>query len=349
MTPYTSILALDSEAAYARQGITRRHSPLRGERLTGSIRPRSARSRRRYAGLETAAGCESKGGARRDRARREPPAPGAAGDIPLAGQRPGAARRSRPRRPPPWPRRRRRRPRRTIRARLRSHRSAANACARPRSRGPGRCAEDRRRRRRAYEPRRTSAGAARPRRSFRRRSRAAEPRTESARGQGPRREDTRSRRRTPPPQQAMTIPVLSRRPARHLQRRREPPARRAHRALEAAPDAGEAGGRDRGAIRRGARGLRAARLARRGGAARPRPAAPRRPRTARRRSSRYLASEPDAQRYVARAILRRTVDTRLAAAVARVLFGGKVDWAKRRPRARGHQQSPTSARRTCAR
>lgn len=41
-----------------------------------------------------------------------------------------------------------------------------------------------------------------------------------------------------------------------------------------------------------------------------------------------LASEPDAQRYVARAILRRTVDTRLAAAVARVLFGGRVDWAK---------------------
>jgi tetratricopeptide (TPR) repeat protein len=42
----------------------------------------------------------------------------------------------------------------------------------------------------------------------------------------------------------------------------------------------------------------------------------------------YLASEPDAQRYVARALLRRTVDARVAAAVARVLFGGKVDWAK---------------------
>jgi hypothetical protein len=42
----------------------------------------------------------------------------------------------------------------------------------------------------------------------------------------------------------------------------------------------------------------------------------------------YLAVEPDAQRYVARAILRRTVDTRLAAAVSRVLFGGKVDWTK---------------------
>lgn len=42
----------------------------------------------------------------------------------------------------------------------------------------------------------------------------------------------------------------------------------------------------------------------------------------------YLASEPEAQRYVARALLRRTVDTRLAAAVSRVLFGGKVDWGK---------------------
>jgi tetratricopeptide (TPR) repeat protein len=42
----------------------------------------------------------------------------------------------------------------------------------------------------------------------------------------------------------------------------------------------------------------------------------------------YLASEPDAQRYVARAILRRTVDARLEAAVARVLFGAKIDWAK---------------------
>ncbi|MBK9260162.1 MAG: FecR domain-containing protein [Polyangiaceae bacterium] len=34
MTPYTSILALESEAAYARQGIRRRNSPLRGTRLT---------------------------------------------------------------------------------------------------------------------------------------------------------------------------------------------------------------------------------------------------------------------------------------------------------------------------
>ncbi len=34
MTPFTSILALESEAAYARQGIRRRSSPLRGVRLT---------------------------------------------------------------------------------------------------------------------------------------------------------------------------------------------------------------------------------------------------------------------------------------------------------------------------
>ncbi|MGZ3477215.1 MAG: VIT domain-containing protein, partial [Polyangiales bacterium] len=34
MTPYTSILALDSEASYARQNIKRRNSPLRGVRLT---------------------------------------------------------------------------------------------------------------------------------------------------------------------------------------------------------------------------------------------------------------------------------------------------------------------------
>jgi tetratricopeptide (TPR) repeat protein len=42
----------------------------------------------------------------------------------------------------------------------------------------------------------------------------------------------------------------------------------------------------------------------------------------------YLAAEPDAQRHLARALLRRTVDTRLAAAVSRVLFGDKVDWAR---------------------
>ncbi len=40
----------------------------------------------------------------------------------------------------------------------------------------------------------------------------------------------------------------------------------------------------------------------------------------------HFASEPDAQRFVARNVLRRTVDIRLAAAVSRVLFGGAVDW-----------------------
>ncbi len=39
VTPYTSSLALDSEAAYARQGIPRRRSPVRGVRLTSIERP----------------------------------------------------------------------------------------------------------------------------------------------------------------------------------------------------------------------------------------------------------------------------------------------------------------------
>ncbi|MBI5533562.1 MAG: VWA domain-containing protein [Deltaproteobacteria bacterium] len=42
----------------------------------------------------------------------------------------------------------------------------------------------------------------------------------------------------------------------------------------------------------------------------------------------HFASESDAQKFVARRVLRRTVDLRVAAAVSRVLFGGKVDWAQ---------------------
>jgi len=42
---------------------------------------------------------------------------------------------------------------------------------------------------------------------------------------------------------------------------------------------------------------------------------------------RHFSGEQDAQRYVARALLRRTVDVRIAAVVSRVIFGG-VDWTK---------------------
>ncbi len=42
----------------------------------------------------------------------------------------------------------------------------------------------------------------------------------------------------------------------------------------------------------------------------------------------HFAGETDAQRFVARSILRRTVDLHLAAAVGRVLFGSNVDWQK---------------------
>ncbi|MBS2017000.1 MAG: hypothetical protein JST00_29200 [Deltaproteobacteria bacterium] len=41
----------------------------------------------------------------------------------------------------------------------------------------------------------------------------------------------------------------------------------------------------------------------------------------------HFASFPDGQRYVAKNLLRRTVDVRIAAAVSRVLYGG-VDWLK---------------------
>jgi len=41
----------------------------------------------------------------------------------------------------------------------------------------------------------------------------------------------------------------------------------------------------------------------------------------------HFASFPDGQRFVARNLLRRTVDVRIAAAVSRVLYGG-VDWVK---------------------
>ena len=62
MTPYTSILALDSEAAYARQGIVRRASRLRGVKLT-ALDPTEERAlTRRYAGLERGRGLREQGG-----------------------------------------------------------------------------------------------------------------------------------------------------------------------------------------------------------------------------------------------------------------------------------------------
>jgi Ca-activated chloride channel family protein len=42
----------------------------------------------------------------------------------------------------------------------------------------------------------------------------------------------------------------------------------------------------------------------------------------------HFSGELEAQRFLARAVLRRTVDPRLAAAVSRGLFGDRVDWAK---------------------
>ena len=43
---------------------------------------------------------------------------------------------------------------------------------------------------------------------------------------------------------------------------------------------------------------------------------------------RHFAADADARQFVARALLRRVVDVRIAAAVSRVLFGSAVDWRK---------------------
>jgi tetratricopeptide (TPR) repeat protein len=42
----------------------------------------------------------------------------------------------------------------------------------------------------------------------------------------------------------------------------------------------------------------------------------------------HFAQDPAAEEFLARTLLRRVVDVRIAAAVSRVLFGGRVDWAK---------------------
>jgi tetratricopeptide (TPR) repeat protein len=59
MTPFTSILALESEVAYQQQGIRRRHSPLRGSRLT-SLEPRSEEAVIGALFPRSAAGCANK-------------------------------------------------------------------------------------------------------------------------------------------------------------------------------------------------------------------------------------------------------------------------------------------------
>src|SRR5205085_2809663 len=58
-TPYTSILALESEQAYQQQGIQRRRSPLRGVRLT-SLDPRTEEAIIASLVPAVAAGCAEK-------------------------------------------------------------------------------------------------------------------------------------------------------------------------------------------------------------------------------------------------------------------------------------------------
>lgn len=66
LTPYSSILALESEAAYSRMGIQRRARQLRGTRLTSLSRDEETRLRTQFAAMWLAAppmamGCQSEG------------------------------------------------------------------------------------------------------------------------------------------------------------------------------------------------------------------------------------------------------------------------------------------------
>jgi tetratricopeptide (TPR) repeat protein len=316
MTPYTSILALDSEAAYARQGIQRRQSPLRGTRLT-ELDPGEERAlAKRYAGLETAAGCDAKSSPDGTRASGAPGAPvatpvsrddpeqaeekagangangaptSAAVNLPAAAPAPlASAAMDQSSTPPPPP----------------------EAAA---QRGPGGLA--------GLGNLHTGAGGggagaahaplvAKP---------PANLRTKAATDHA----DAKQAARLPEP--VRSPPVIARRPmgtcsdaaSRPLVERIVLWKKRVARAQGAVELVSTYDGarvacelpdwRDEAALL----DLVQARIDTEDGA---------------RTFLSYLAVEPDAQRYVARAILRRTVDTRLAAAVARVLFGGRVDW-----------------------
>jgi tetratricopeptide (TPR) repeat protein len=326
MTPYTSILALDSEAAYARQGVTRRRSALRGVKLT-ELEPSEERAlAQQYAGLRSLGGCESKSASEAapaasaamdtpSMAREQAPATEATSTSPAAPSPNAAAapaaqsqnkldplgdveERSATSSPPPP-------------AGLSGLKLAAGAGA---GGGP--------------------TGANRPPTTVPGHMPVTVPKaspvtnipvnTKGAPGKD--RDDKLAKKNELPPSQPPIAHVARRSLGTCSDSASRPLAERVvlwKRRLARAQQAGEIVAqydmarvacelpdwRDQAALL----DLLQQRIATEDAA---------------QALLSTLASEPDAQRYVARAILRRTVDTRLAAAVARVLFGGKVDWSK---------------------
>jgi hypothetical protein len=340
MTPYTSILALDSEAAYARQGVTRRKSVLRGVKLT-QLDPAEERALgRQYAGLASVGGCESRsadvgapapaasavgspatpGGALAPtevaEGARATTAPAAttttteipavqADDLSAAAQAPGAAG--------------------GLQNLSRNVGSAAAAA--PQS---------------APAPILRGGAGAGAGVGLKTTTVPAHAPAQPPKAGGGAKQDSRDARANEPPKDQK---IASQRPSPSASSTPGPQGAAVRRSLGTCSDAASRSLAERIVLwkKRLARAQQAGDLVSQYDAARTACELPDwRDQAAlldllqERISTEdgaqtvlsHLASEPEAQRYVARAILRRTVDTRLAAAVARVLFGGRVDWTK---------------------
>ena len=320
MTPYTSILALDSESAYARQGVTRRKSALRGVKLTGLDPSEERALAQRYAGLESVGGCESRSAseaAPAGSAVAMDNAP-AARELPAAAEQAATATAAAPSPPPAY---------RSDNADDRSTSSAAHGGLQGLGNLGGGAGA-------GTGGAHGSPAAARPPSALATAApmpapKPAAPPTPAhlAAHPGALSEDKKLAQKAPLSPSVPPVSSVARRPlgtcsdaaSRPLAERIVLWKKRLARAQQPGEIAAEfdmarvacelPDWRDEAALldllqqhvttEDGAQALLSS-----------------------------LASEPDAQRYVARAILRRTVDTRLAAAVARVLFGGRVDWAK---------------------
>jgi tetratricopeptide (TPR) repeat protein len=324
MTPYTSILALDSESAYARQGVTRRKSALRGVKLT-QLDPAEERAlAQQYAGLRSLGGCESRS------APDNAPAASAAVDTPsMAREQTAAAE--------PVP---------TAAA------TATTAPAFAASASPNAYKSD------PLEDDRSANNSPPPPGGLNGLKLSGGGGTGPGQGVGANRPPVAGHVPTPAPKAAPPVTILpvttkggtDKDRTEHAKKTELPPSpppvvRVAHRPLGTCSDAASRPLAERIVLwkRRIARAQQAGEIVAQYDMARVACELPDwrdqaalldllQQRIATEDAAQALlstlASEPDAQRYVARAILRRTVDTRLAAAVARVLFGGKVDWAK---------------------
>ncbi|MGD0528677.1 MAG: VIT domain-containing protein, partial [Polyangiaceae bacterium] len=291
MTPYTSILALDSESAYARQGITRRKSGLRGVKLS-QLEPADERAlAAEYAGLRSMGGCEAESRSKSDNAAPAAPAVAASAAVDTPATRdPAPAEESV---------------------------AAATATAAP---PPAANAQ-------TMAPPMAAPGGARAGLAAHSPVTAPKPLVElpPALKAADRNRELAKKAELPPPA--------------------PPSARVARRPLGTCSDAASRPLAERIVLwkKRLARALQPGEIVTQYESARVACELPDwrdqaalldllqqgiATEDAAQALLANLASEPDAQRYVARAILRRTVDTRLAAAVARVLFGGRVDWAK---------------------